>query len=263
MYHIPFRKSRVVGKWDQGKAAICYRVNFTDPKATEIAAAAGVDCIWVDLEHCANDWGVVNAHILAAKAFDTDVIVRISGGGGYSEYIKPLEMDATGVIVPHVNSLEMARQVVKLTKFHPLGMRPIDGGNRDRMYHLVDFEDYQKWANRERFNIIMIEEPVDEGELEQIMSLEGIDGVLFGTLDYTQAVGMTGQTEHEKIAGMKKHILALAQKYHKHIIGGTTLEDYEETLQAGYDLIVVGTDVYAHAEHCREIAERLSEKKEK
>lgn len=255
MYHIPFRKSKVVKKWNQGKAAICYRVNFTDPKSTEIAAAAGVDCIWVDREHCGNDWNDVNAHILAAKAYDVDVIVRISGEDGYSEFIKPLEMDAAGIIVPHVGTLEMAERVVRLTKFYPTGMRPIDGGNRDRSYHLVDFEDYQKEANRERFNIIMIEEPVEEAELEQMISLEGIDGVLFGTLDYTQSVGLTGDIHHKKVREMKKRILELAKKYHKHVIGGTTLEDYEETVAAGYDLIVVGTDVYSHAEHCREIAE--------
>lgn len=259
MYQIPFRKSKVVGKWKQKKPAICFRVNFTDSKSTEIAAAAGVDCVWVDLEHCANDWSIVNAHILAAKAFDVDVVVRISGGGGYSEYIKPLEMDAAGVIVPHVNSLEMAREVVRLTKFYPLGMRPIDGGNRDRMYHLVDFEEYQRWANEERFTIIMIEEPVEEEELEQIIALDGIDGVLFGTLDYTQSVGLTGQSEHEQVIGMKKKILHFAQKYQKHVIGGMTLDDIDETLSAGYDLVVVGTDVYSHAEHCREIAERIQD----
>lgn len=257
MYHIPFRKSKVAEKWNQGKAAICYRVNFADSKSTEIAAAAGVDCIWVDREHCANDWHTVNEHILAAKAFDVDVIVRISGEGGYSEYIKPLEMDAAGIIVPHVSSLEMAERVVRLTKFYPVGCRPIDGGNRDRMYHLVDFEDYQKQANQERFTIIMIEEPIEDEELEKIIALEGIDGVLFGTLDYTQAVGLTGEIHHEKTRKMKRKILELAKKYRKHIIGGTTLEDYEETLQAGYDLIVVGTDIYAHAENCREIAQRI------
>lgn len=259
MYHIPFRKSKVVGKWDQGKPAVCFRVNFADSKSTEIAAAAGVDCIWVDLEHVANDWSVVNEHILAAKAFDADVIVRISGGGGYSEYIKPLEMDAAGIIVPHVTSLAMAREVVRLTKFYPLGMRPIDGGNRDRMYHLAGFEDYQRNANHERFNIIMIEEPVEEGELEQMIALDGIDGVLFGTLDYTQAVGLTGQTGHPDIVGMKERILKLAKKYGKHVIGGMTLRDFDETLAAGYDLVVVGTDVYSHAEHCRMIGERLRE----
>lgn len=261
MYQITYRRSRVVEKWNEKKPAICYRVNFRDSKSTEIAAAAGVDCIWVDMEHCANDWNTVNEHILAAKAFDTDVIVRISGDGGYSDYIKPLEMDAAGIIVPHVKNLEMAKKVVEFTKFYPLGMRPIDGGNRDRMYHLVDFEEYIAHANSERFTIIMIEEPVEDQELEEMIRLEGIDGVLFGTLDYTQSVGLTGQTEHNTIIEMKKKILSLAKKYDKHVIGGMTLEDFDETRAAGYDLIVVGTDVYAHAENCRKLGERLYQAK--
>lgn len=260
MFQIPFRRSRVVEKWNNKKPAICYRVNFTDAKSTEIAAASGVDCVWIDMEHVANDWSVVNQHILAAKAYDVDVVVRISGEGGYSEFIKPFEMDTAGIIVPHVRSLEEAERVVRLTKFHPMGMRPIDGGNRDRMYHLVDFEEYIERTNRERFNIIMIEEPMEDEELEAVIGLEGIDGVLFGTLDYTQSIGLTGQTAHGKVVEMKRKILRLAKKYHKHVVGGITLDDFDETLEAGYDFIVVGTDVYSQAEECRRIAEYLSGK---
>ncbi len=66
----------------------------------------------------------------AAKVFDVDAIVRVPRGS-YSDMIRPLELDAAGIMVPHVMSAEDARQVVRWTRFAPVGLRPLDGGNAD------------------------------------------------------------------------------------------------------------------------------------
>src|SRR5690606_41312418 len=52
----------------------------------------------------------------------------------YSDYIKPLELDVTGILVPHIMGVEDAKEVIRMTRFHPLGRRPIDGGNADGAY---------------------------------------------------------------------------------------------------------------------------------
>jgi len=113
------RPSRTLAKLRAGGIASCFKLNLADARAAEIAALAGFDCLWTDREHVPNDLSVVEACIWAAKAHDTDVIVRVSRGG-YSDYIRPLELDAAGIMVPHVMSLADAQNVVRMTRFHPV-----------------------------------------------------------------------------------------------------------------------------------------------
>jgi len=61
--------------------------------------------VWLCNEHVPNDWLNLEHQIRAAKLFDMDTIVRVSKGS-YSEYIKPFECDATGIMVPHIASAD-------------------------------------------------------------------------------------------------------------------------------------------------------------
>src|SRR5689334_7800221 len=116
------RESRVLNKLRAGQIASCLKVNFGDGQASELAAMSGFDCLWIDREHLAQDWSVVGSHVWATKAHDVDLMVRVPRGS-YSDYIKPLELDATGILVPHIMSLDDAKKVVEMTRFHPTGRR--------------------------------------------------------------------------------------------------------------------------------------------
>ncbi|WP_231979491.1 aldolase/citrate lyase family protein [Tessaracoccus coleopterorum] len=119
-----------------GGVATCFKQNLADPRVTEIVARSGFDCVWLDLEHVGNSISAVEAGIWAAKAHDVDVVVRVPRGS-YSDLIRPLELDATGIMVPHIMSLDDARAVARQTRFHPVGLRPLDGGNADGGYGQV------------------------------------------------------------------------------------------------------------------------------
>ena len=62
-----------------------------------------------------------------------------------------------------------------MTRFHPIGRRPIDGGNADGGYTLEDFNQYITEANEQRFVVLQIEDPEPLAELEEIAQLEGYD----------------------------------------------------------------------------------------
>ena len=141
------RKSRVLAKIRNGEPAICVKLNLRDPRGAEIAARCGFDCIWLDLEHSPNSIDQVEDIVRAAKIYDCDVLTRVEKGG-YNDYIKPLEADSTGIMIPHLMSLEEAKQIVYYTKFHPIGRRPLDGGNADGAYTLVDGKEYMETANK-------------------------------------------------------------------------------------------------------------------
>src|SRR5688500_2826226 len=124
------RESQVLKKLRAGEITSCIKINIANAQVSELAAMSAFDCVWLDQEHTAQDWSVLNSQIWSCKAWNTDTLVRVPRGS-YSDLVKPLEMDATGIMVPHVMSLQDAKNIVRMTRFHPLGLRAIDGGNAD------------------------------------------------------------------------------------------------------------------------------------
>ena len=197
------RKSKVLEKLRSGKVASCVKLNLLDPRVTEIASMIGFDSVWIDMEHVPTDWGTVENHIRAAKMYDTDVMVRVARGS-YSDYIRPLELDAAGIMVPHVMSYKEARFIVRTTRFHPVGRRPLDGGNADGAFCMIETADYIEQANRERFVCVQIEDPEPLNDLEKIAAIEGIDILFFGPADFSQGIGAPGDRGVRRHSGLSR-----------------------------------------------------------
>ena len=248
MTNVKMRESRVLKKLKNGKVATSIKLNMADPRVAEIAAICGFDCIWIDLEHVPNDYCTIENVIRAAKNYDTDVLTRVSRGC-YSNLIRPLEADSTGIMVPHVMSLEDAKQIVYYTKFHPIGRRPIDGGNADGKYCLIPANDYMASANSERFVTIQIEDPEPMEELDEICALDGIDMIFFGPADYSQGLGIPNDFGNEKLTEARKRIAYTARKHGKFAgtVGG--MQNQDELIKMGYQFINLGSDVRALANY--------------
>ena len=90
------RKSRVLRKMRGGEVAVCVKLNLNDARNAELAAMCGVDCIWIDMEHVGSDWKYIEDAVRAAKIYDCDTLTRVAKGS-YSDYIRPLEADSTGM----------------------------------------------------------------------------------------------------------------------------------------------------------------------
>lgn len=129
-------RSRVAAILRAGQVACCTKVNSTDPRVVEIAAQCGVDSVWLCREHGPITLHDIENQIRAAKMFDFDMIVRVPRGS-YSDLIYPLEINATGIMVPHVMGSDEASHIARHTRFHPLGHRPLDGGNADSVYTAI------------------------------------------------------------------------------------------------------------------------------
>jgi 4-hydroxy-2-oxoheptanedioate aldolase len=236
-----------------GGVASCVKLNLSDARVAEIAARSGFDCIWLDREHCPNTLAQVEHQIRAAKAYDVDTLVRVARGA-YSELIWPLEMDASGIMVPHVMSLADARQLVHYTKFHPVGRRPLDGGNMDGGFTTVPTAEYMQQANEQRFTIFQIEDPEPLDELEQIAALPGYDVLFFGPGDMSQGLGTPGKFDHPKIVETRGRIAELARKHGKFAGTVGNAANLRELIDLGYQFISMGADVVALVQAFSQIA---------
>ena len=93
------RRSRMLDRMRAGEKVISYKLNSVCPRLAELVAMTGFDAIWICQEHVPNDHSTLEAQIMAAKAHDVDTIVRVAKGP-YSNFIRPLEADASAIMVP-------------------------------------------------------------------------------------------------------------------------------------------------------------------
>ena len=252
------RKSRVLRQMRAGKVATCTKLNLSDPRAAEIAAMCGFDCLWIDLEHVPNSMASVEETVRAAKIYDVDVLTRVSKGC-YSDICRPLEADSTGVMVPHLMSYEEAKKIVYFTKFHPIGRRPIDGGNADGSYCLVSGADYVKEANEERFTVVQIEDPEPLSELEEICALPGIDMIFFGPADFSQGLGDM-ENKADEIARVRRLVAETARRHGKFAGTVGSAANFDELVDMGYTFISTGADVIALSAYFKDIASKVSDR---
>ena len=242
------RESRILRRMKSGKVATGIKLNLSDLRNAELAAMCGFDSIWVDLEHISNDLSFIENAVRAAKNYDCDVVTRVKRGS-YSDLVNPLEADSAAIMVPHLMSLEEAKKIVYYTKFHPIGRRPLDGGNADGKYCLVDADEYLRQANEQRLVIVQIEDPEPLDELEEICALPGIDMIFFGPADFSQGIGCPNDFSNPKIAETRKRSAETARKYGKFAgtVGGPG--NMDELVDLGYTYISLGADVVALSDY--------------
>lgn len=249
-------KSRVLEKMRSGQKAISYKCNLSCPRAVEIAAMSGFDAVWICQEHVPTDQMTMETQILAAKAYGSDCIVRVAKGC-YSDYIRPLEADATGIMIPHLMSYEEAKEIVHTVRFQPLGRRPVDGGNADGLFCKFEFKEYIKFMNENRLVIVQIEDPEPLSELDKICQLDGIDMIFFGPGDFSHAIGHPAEFDHPEITRVRKLVVDTAHKYGK-FAGTVSVPSLEQCYLEGYDFVNCGADVAAIGSNCSNIIDQYN-----
>jgi 4-hydroxy-2-oxoheptanedioate aldolase len=122
------------------------------------AAKAGYDAIWLDAEHNTWDRRELQRMIALHHLANIDCIVR-TGSRNATDLYHLLEMGATGLMIPLVNTAAEAAALVQAVKFPPLGQRGLDGAGIDNDFYLDGTATYPAAANRETLLIVQIETP--------------------------------------------------------------------------------------------------------
>lgn len=184
-------------KLKQGGIALGSEIMFPSPDVAEILAYAGMDFVYLDMEHSATTHESVAHMIRAAEIGGATPLVRIPEvpHSGYAGTLLPLlDMGAMGVIVPQIETAEDARAVVKAVKYHPLGKRGMfDVGRQTGYGFRMKGPEYVQKANEETLIVLMIESQEGVSQLPEILAVEGVDTILIGSSDLSQSFGCPGQ----------------------------------------------------------------------
>lgn len=256
------RPSRLLRKLRAGDVPITLKLNLSEPRVVEIAGLCGADAVWLCTEHVPNDWIGLENQIRAARVHDIDTIIRV-GRGSYSDYIRPLEADATGIIVPHVASADEARQIVEWVRFHPIGKRAMDGGNIDGQFCLLSVEDYIRHSNTERIVILQIESPEALENVEDIAAVPGFDALLFGPGDFSHRIGKPGQLDASAVVAARKRVAAAARQHGKYAMTAGLIAPFEDLVAEGYRIFNAGSDVVGLSSYFKQRVDLLRSHVEK
>jgi 2-dehydro-3-deoxyglucarate aldolase len=220
-------------------------MSMAHPSIAEILAMAGYEWVVVETEHTAIDVSEVLRLIIAIEQRGVVPLVRLA----WNDPIQAkavLDSGAAGVLVPMVNTRADAELAVKMTKYPPLGFRGI-GLARAQGYG-EHFDEYVRHANDDTLVIVIIEHKDAVENIDQILSVPGIDGTFIGPYDLSMSLGIPGQLDHPLSIAAKKRVLEATLAHG--LVPGIHLvhpdraaKDCAQAITDGYRFIALGTDI--------------------
>ena len=214
-------------------------VTLPTAATAEILADLGFDWLFIDGEHGPLESAEILS-ILQTVGDKAACLVRVPTAEE-TAIKKVLDLGAAGVIAPQVNTAEQAANVVKWSKYAPLGTRGV-GLARAHGYGM-SFQDYVDTAN-DRITVVVQAEHKDAVEnIESIVRVEGVDAVLLGPYDLSASLGKMGQIDAPDVVEAIEHITETCLKANMPLgYFGVTAEAVEPYIGRGYTLIVAGVD---------------------
>ncbi len=202
------RSNRLREIWKTGAAAVNGWLAIPNSFSAETMAHQGWDTLTIDLQHGVVDYPAMVTMLQAISTTPTVPVVRVP----WLEpgiLMKTLDAGAYGVICPMVNTREDAQRLVAYTHYAPQGTRSY-GPVRALLY---GGPDYAQHANDTIVTFAMIETAAALDNLDDILSVEGLDAIYIGPSDLSLALGCTPTFDDldPKAAEAVDHILARAK----------------------------------------------------
>jgi 4-hydroxy-2-oxoheptanedioate aldolase len=179
-----------------------------------IMKAAGFDWLFLDLEH--GTMSIDAAAQIATAALDASIapLARVPNGE-YSIATRLLDNGVLGIVVPHVDPADEAREVVQKLKYPPVGHRSMGGTGPHYSLRSASTGDAAKALNAANLTVVMLETPTAIQNADAIAAVPGVDVLLIGTNDLCAEMGIHGDFGNERVADAYRTMIAAAKKHAK------------------------------------------------
>jgi len=228
-------------------------VGMADAYAAEIAAGAGFDWLLIDGEHAPNDLRSILSQLQIIDASNSHPIVRIPVGETYM--IKQvLDAGAQTLLIPMVESGDQAQELVKATRYPPGGVRGV-GSALARASKFNAIPDYLTTANDQICLTVQLETTAGVEALDDILAVDGVDGVFIGPSDLAADMGLLGKADTPEMQSTINSLLTRIKASGKAAgILALTNESVAQARASGACFIGVGIDVLLFAQSMRALA---------
>ena len=164
----------------------------------DVLASANPDFIIIDGEHGPCGFETALKLAITCESHGVSPIMRVSGVSE-SECLKALDIGFHGIQVPNVNHLSQAHDVVKYSKFQPLGNRGLSPFNRGGGYSPSNLREKIKTANENTLTNIHIEGKAGIDNIDRFLGIDGIDVFFIGLYDISNYLGIPGEIDNPKV----------------------------------------------------------------
>ncbi len=250
---MPAPTNRFKARLKAGDRLIGCWMSFAEPMTAEIMGTAGFDWLVIDGEHSPNDLRSIRDQLVALAASDAEPVVRVPIGETWM--IKQmLDLGAQTVLVPMVETKEQAEALVRACRYPPFGTRGV-GAAAARATRFGAISDYVTTADDQTCLLVQVESRAGIAALDDILSVDGVDGVFIGPADLSTDMGFQGKSTapevQEVIRGAIARIAAAGKA--PGILGteDTVTEGYRDM---GAQFLAVGIDVLLLARAARAAA---------
>jgi len=244
-------QSKVKTALKEGRITIGGWLTLGHTAVAEIMASAGFDWIAIDMEHSVIGIQDVQPLVQAIELGGSLPLVRLSSNDPVLAK-RVMDTGASGVIVPMVNTAEEAELAVKSVKYPSWGFRSV-GLARAQKYG-PGFDDYASKINDEGIVILQIEHKDGVKNIDEILSVDGVDGIFIGPYDLSGSFGIPGDFGNMLMKDAERRVLDIAKKYDKpagiHIVW-PSMADFEKRKEEGFRIIAFGADIIFLGEQCR------------
>jgi len=249
----PFKAALARGTRQYG----CW-AGFADAYATEMLATAGFDWLVIDAEHAPNDVPTIMAQLQVLDGKHSHPVVRLPMGEAWL-IMQVLDAGAQSLLIPMVESAAEAADLVSAMRYPPQGIRG-SGAALARASRFSDIADYIPTANEQMCLLVQVETCAGIEALDDILQVEGVDGVFIGPSDLAADMGYSGDSQAEPVRALIRDALARIAASDKAAgilaVDPDIAQDYRDW---GAQFLAVGIDVLMLVQAARETMARWRE----
>lgn len=200
---------------ESGELAVSFNVfHWRGANIAAIAKECGFHWLFIDTEHNTMDLDTVAQICMAALPTGVAPFVRIP----HHDYVRAtriLDGGALGLIIPHVDTAEQAKEIVRHCKFRPVGHRSLAAPGPQLGFRAHPVEVAGPVLNRNTMIVCMVESPKAVENAELIAAVEGVDALLIGTNDLAAEMGIPDQLTNDRIFDAYRRVIDACHKHGK------------------------------------------------
>ncbi len=226
------------------------------PAVMQIMAAAGFDFVLMDLEHSVFGLETAADLIRQARALNLCTIVRVPEIEKHW-IARILDAGADGIMVPYVQTMAEAKQIVDLAKYPPMGHRGLGTQIGHTDYLPGESEGLVAEKNRQTIIVTQIETALGVKNIAEITGVRGVDYVIIGPNDLALSMGMPGQTASEEVFAQIRKVIDHCKSIGMPCGIHANQKLIDRCYAAGMRLIACQTDVSLLATAAKQVSEQL------
>ena len=226
------------------------------PGIGPMLAACGLDFVIYDMEHGRCDIGLSSEMIASCRGSDIVPMVRVPDVDA-APLSRALDLGARGIMVPRVETRAQMERIVAELKYAPQGRRGVALGIAHDLYRPGGHSFFSE-ANEDTAVIVIIETARALENLDEIVSVPGLDVAWMGHYDLTVSLGIPAQFEHPRFLAAMDALIASTKRHN--IAAGflpATPSATAHWIRKGFRAISLGSDIGVYLAAIREFHQQV------